>query len=71
MFGDYGYPDTYMVIRDFEEYMHTHEKISKDYQNRKEWTAKAIMNTAMSGFFSSDRTIGEYNKKIWHLKAIK
>lgn len=70
MFGDYGYPDTYMVIRDFEEYMHTHEKISRDYQNRKEWIRKAIMNTAMSGFFSSDRTIEEYNKNIWHLTPI-
>jgi starch phosphorylase len=70
MFGDYGYPDTYMVIRDFEEYMHTHEKISRDYQNRKEWIRKAIMNTAMSGFFSSDRTIQEYNKNIWHLTPI-
>ena len=71
MFGDYGYPDTYMVIRDFDEYMQTQEKISRDYQNRKEWTAKAIMNTAMSGFFSSDRTIEEYNKNIWHLTPIK
>ncbi len=71
LFGDYGYPDTYMVIRDFEEYMHTQERISKDYQNRKEWTAKAIMNTAMSGFFSSDRTIEQYNDQIWHLKPIK
>lgn len=71
MFGDYGYPDTYMVIRDFDAYMQTQERISRDYQDRKEWTRKAIMNTAMSGFFSSDRTIQEYNKNIWHLKPIK
>jgi starch phosphorylase len=71
LFGDYGYPDTYMVIRDFEDYMQTQEKISADYQNREKWIEMAIMNTAMSGFFSSDRTIDDYNKKIWHLKPIK
>lgn len=71
LFGDYGYPDTYMVLRDFEEYMNTHEKISADYQNRSKWIEMAIMNTAKSGFFSSDRTIDDYNKKIWNLKPIK
>ena len=71
LFGDYGYPDTYMVLRDFEEYMKTQEKISVDYQNRSKWIEMAIMNTAMSGFFSSDRTIDDYNKKIWHLTPIK
>ncbi len=71
LFGDYGYADTYMVLRDFEAYMHTHEQISKDYQDRKSWIAKQIMNTAMAGFFSSDRTISQYNDEIWHLTPIK
>ncbi len=71
LFGDYGYADTYMVLRDFEAYMQTHEQISKDYQDRKTWIAKQIMNTAMAGFFSSDRTISEYNEKIWKLTPIK
>ncbi len=71
LFGDYGYADTYMVLRDFESYMQTHEQISKDYQDRKTWIAKQIMNTAMAGFFSSDRTINEYNEKIWKLTPIK
>ncbi len=70
LFGDYGYPDTYMVIRDFEAYMQTQEKISEDYKNREKWLEMAINNTAMAGFFSSDRTINEYNEKIWKLKAI-
>jgi starch phosphorylase len=70
MFGDYGYPDTYMVIRDFEAYSKAHERISKDYQNRALWLEKTIKNTAYSGYFSSDRTIEEYNDKIWHLKKI-
>ncbi len=71
LFGDYGYPDTYMVLRDFEEYCNTHARISKDYNDKKTWWHKAIMNTASSGFFSSDRTIADYNKDIWHLKPIK
>ena len=71
LFGDHGYPDTYMVLRDFEDYMRTQELISEDYQNREKWLEMAIMNTAMSGFFSSDRTIEEYNSQIWHLKPIK
>lgn len=71
VFGDYGQADTYMVLRDFEAYMQTHEQISKDYQDRKTFIAKQIMNTAMAGFFSSDRTINEYNDKIWHLTPIK
>lgn len=71
LFGDYGYADTYMVLRDFEAYMQTHEQISKDYRDRKSWIAKQIMNTAMAGFFSSDRTIKQYNDEIWHLTPIK
>ena len=71
LFGDYGYADTYMVLRDFESYMQTQEQISKDYQDRKNWIKKQIMNTAMAGFFSSDRTINEYNDKIWHLTPMK
>ena len=71
LFGDYGYADTYMVLRDFEDYMRTQEQISKDYQDRKSWIAKQIMNTAMAGVFSSDRTIKEYNDKIWKLTPIK
>ncbi len=71
LFGDYGYADTYMVLRDFEDYVATHERISRDYQDRKSWIKKQIMNTAMAGFFSSDRTINQYNDEIWHLTPIK
>ena len=71
VFGDYGTPDTYMVVRDFEAYMKMHEHVSNVYENREEWLKKAIMNTAKAGFFSSDRTINEYNDKIWHLTPIK
>ena len=71
VFGDYGSPDTYMVLRDFEEYMNTHRILQNLYTDRKAWLEKAIMNTAKSGFFSSDRTIQEYNEKIWNLEPIQ
>ncbi len=71
LFGDYGNPDVYMVLRDFEEYCNMQEHLSKLYQNRDEWVSKAVMNTASSGYFSSDRTIKEYNDNIWNLKPIK
>lgn len=71
LFGDYGYADTYMVLRDFDAYCETQDKISQDYKDRDKWLEKAIMNTASAGYFSSDRTINEYNEKIWHLKPIK
>lgn len=71
LFGDYGNPDVYMVLRDFEEYCNMQETMSKLYKDRESWVSKAVMNTACSGYFSSDRTINEYNEKIWHLKPIK
>ena len=71
LFGDYGYPDTYMVLRDFDAYCETQDRIGRDYKNQDKWVEMAIMNTASAGYFSSDRTINEYNEKIWRLKPIK
>lgn len=71
LFGDYGFPDTYMVLRDFDEYMATQEKMSEAYKDREKWLETAINNTASAGFFSSDRTITNYNDNIWHLTPIK
>lgn len=71
LFGDYGTPDTYMVLRDFDAYCETQDRIGRDYRDRDKWLEMAIMNTASAGFFSSDRTINDYNEKIWHLTPIK
>ncbi|MBQ7793548.1 MAG: glycogen/starch/alpha-glucan phosphorylase [Clostridia bacterium] len=71
LFGDYGYADTYMVLRDFDAYCETQDRIGRDYKDRDKWLEMAIMNTASAGYFSSDRTINEYNEKIWHLTPIK
>ena len=71
LFGDNGgMADPYFVLKDLPDYMETQQRISKDYHNRKKWLKMAVINTAHSGIFSSDRTIAEYNEKIWHLKPL-
>ena len=71
IFGDYGRADVYMVVRDFEAYCEIHDKAQKEYRDNDKWVKKAIINVAKSGFFSSDRTIDEYNDKIWKLEKLK
>ena len=71
IFGDHGKADTYMVVRDFEAYCAIHRVAEQQDKNEDLWVKKAIINVAKSGFFSSDRTIHEYNDKIWHLKQYK
>ena len=62
--------DEYFVLADFEQYCKAHEKIDAAYNNKKLWAQMALMNIAMSGKFSSDRTIKEYADEIWNLKPI-
>ena len=45
-------------------------RLNNDYANRDKWLKMAVTNTAMSGIFSSDRTIREYNDNIWHLEPV-
>ena len=71
LFGDYGMPDTYMVVRDFRAYVEMQRKVSNEFLDEDLWWRKAVLNTAASGFFSSDRTIENYNEKIWHLEKTK
>lgn len=68
LFGDNGFPDPYMVLADFESYRETQAKAVNDYKDRSKWNEKAILNIAASGYFSSDRTITEYNEYIWKLR---
>ncbi len=67
--GDNGFPDPYMLLNDFESYTDTHDLIQSDYQNPTYWNTMAIKNVAASGYFSSDRSIEDYNAKIWKLRA--
>lgn len=60
--------DWFMTFPDFDEYVETREKAYKDYENRIEWAKKMLVNIANAGYFSSDRTIEEYNRDIWKLE---
>ena len=62
------FDDRYFVMKDFGSYSMAQRRVNDDYMNRDKWLRMAIINTAKSGIFSSDRTIREYNEKIWHLK---
>ena len=64
-------PDTYFVLADFEAYCKAHEEIDKAYSDKKRWAKMAAENIAMSGKFSSDRTIKEYADEIWHLQPVE
>ena len=59
--------DWFMTFPDFNDYVETREKAYAEYDNRKEWAKKMIVNISKAGFFSSDRTIAQYNKDIWKL----
>ena len=60
--------DWFMTLLDTKEYITTKEKVYADYEDRKTWNKKALINIAKAGFFSSDRTIAQYNENIWKLK---
>ncbi len=59
--------DYFMTFPDFRDYKETKEKMLSDWADRRRWTKMALVNIAKAGFFSSDRTIAEYNNDIWHL----
>ena len=62
--------DRYFVLKDFRSYAETQAQINEAFKNEKEWNRKAILNVANAGKFSSDRTIEEYVRDIWHLKKV-
>ncbi len=59
--------DWFMTLLDYKDYAAKKEEIYKDYEDRMAWAKKMLVNTAKAGFFSSDRTIAEYDKDIWKL----
>ena len=61
--------DWFMTFPDFEDYCKTKEKSYADYEDKKAWAKKMLVNISKAGFFSSDRTIKQYNDEIWHLEA--
>ena len=67
----YGRADQYFILKDFRSYAEARERVNKAYQDKARWAKMAMLNTANSGKFTSDRTIEEYVRDIWHLKKIE
>lgn len=63
--------DTYFILKDFPSYAEAQRRIDQAYRDEAWWAKAAILNVACSGKFTSDRTIEEYVKDIWHLEKVK
>ncbi len=68
---DTQYADTYFILKDFRSYAEAQQRVEKAYRDEKGWAKMAMLNTAHSGKFTSDRTIQQYVDDIWHLDKIK
>jgi starch phosphorylase len=63
--------DHYLLLADYASYIATQDMVGLLYQDKEEWTRRAILNVANMGKFSSDRTIMEYAENVWHVKSVK
>ena len=59
--------DWFMTLLDLEDYIETKDKMFEDFKDEDKWKKMMLVNIAKAGFFSSDRTIAEYNRDIWKL----
>ena len=66
--NDMSYKDWVMALLDARDYIETKVRAINDYKDRKAWAKKMLVNISKAGFFSSDRTIAQYNEDIWKLK---
>lgn len=69
--GQGGRPDMYFILKDFRSYAEAQKKVEEAYKDTDRWAKMAMLNVAKVGKFSSDRTIEEYAKDIWHLEKVK
>ena len=67
LFKELTEKDWFMTFPDFEDYRAARNKAYENYSNKTEWAKKMLVNIANAGFFSSDRTIAQYNEEIWKL----
>lgn len=68
LYNEFLNKDYFMTFPDFDEYCKARNKAHSDYKNQDEWSRKCLLNIANAGYFSSDRTIEEYNRDIWKLQ---
>lgn len=66
-----NFGDHYQVLADYRSYVDCQDKVDELYRHPEEWANKAMMNIANMGYFSSDRTIQEYAKHIWHIDPVR
>jgi starch phosphorylase len=64
------YHDPFLCLADFKSYCEAQEKVSQAFKDKARWGKMAVLNTARVGKFSSDRTIAEYARDIWHLDPV-
>ena len=64
------YHDEYMICADFASYLASQQQVAQAYADQERWTTMSILNAARSGYFSSDRTIAEYNRDIWQASVL-
>ncbi|MCR5785900.1 MAG: glycogen/starch/alpha-glucan phosphorylase [Eubacterium sp.] len=69
LYGNGGGADPYMCLADYSDYMRVCENMVKDYQNRRTWNKKSVINTAGAAAFTSDRSINTYAKEIWNIET--
>ena len=67
LWNDMKHKDWFMALLDVESYIEAKERALAGYEDRMAWARKMLVNIARSGYFSSDRTIAQYNTDIWHL----
>ena len=70
LYNSLVFEDKYMLLQDFTSYDECRQRVIDTWQDQKTWTRMSIMNTASAGKFSSDRTINEYAKDVWRIKAV-
>ena len=63
--------DTYFILKDFRSYAEAHKKVDRAYRDEAWWAESAILNVSHCGKFTSDRTIEEYVRDIWHLSKVQ
>lgn len=63
-----GFADTYLLLADFDSYIKACQQVMDKFRDKDAWMRSAVINTAKAGFFSSDRSIEDYNREIWHLR---
>ena len=63
--------DTYFILKDLPAYIDAMERVDELYKNKKQWAKMCIVNIGQSGYFTSDRTIRDYIKDIWHIDQVK